>query len=464
MAELLHINMDIVNKKYIRQNIVTLKKENPREFGRFMMALKNLEDSDEWPRICGIHGNTFKPCDPEVLCPTDPVIVSQLAKTGEPFYCAHSVEPFITWHVPYLHEFEKLLNIFNYSKNQTYIALPYFDICQQNCDYSFMNRPEITILYDNNEKITIRNPLASATYYPAGCGGVKTPIQRNGFLNAQTDQEKKQLNTIRRQLYNTLHAKTYEEFSSQLVTAMKTYKPYGYVPLETPHNAIHNIIGGKGGNMSDISISAFDPIFWLHHCNMDRFFYNWLMYVREHSAYKDIFSANSWNATLAPFTNSYNTFGWQNDTDKFIRLKTVILSVGDYEYSYDPIILQAEEREHVYIEILDIPIPDESMIINAYLYPRHEVLTEENKEKWYAGSVSWFGIDRSAMYCDRCERVRTNLKIDILDFYKQHVSTIKKYYIYIEGDGHLIKTADGSYKTYGMDKILKDGDIYLTLV
>jgi hypothetical protein len=324
-----------------------------------------------------------------------------------------------------------------------------------------MNRPEITILYDNNEKITIRNPLASATYYPKG---VKTPIQRNGFLNAQTDQEKKQLNTIRRQLYNTLHAKTYEEFSSQIVSAMKTYKPYGYVPLETPHNAIHNIIGGKGGNMSEISISAFDPIFWLHHCNMDRFFYNWLMHVREHSAYKDIFSANSWNATLAPFTNSYNTFGWQNDTDKFIHLKTVILSVGDYEYSYDPIILQAEEREHATIEILDIPIPDESMIINAYLYPRHEVLTEENKEKWYAGSVSWFGIDRSAMYCDRCERVRTNLKIDILDFYKHHVSTIKKYYIYIEGDGHLIKTVDGSYKTYGMDKILKDGDIYLTLV
>jgi hypothetical protein len=445
-------------KKYIRQNIVTLKTENPREFGRFIMALKNLEDSDEWPRICGIHGNTFKPCDPEVLCPTDPVIVSQLAKTGEPFYCAHSVEPFATWHVPYLHEFEKLLNIFNYSKNQMYIALPYFDICQQNYDYSFMNRAEITVLYDNDEKITIRNPLASANYWP---NGVKTPIQRNGILNAVTDQQKKQINTIRLQLYNTLHAKTYEEFSSQVVSIMKTYKPYSYVPLETPHNAIHNIIGGKGGNMSDISISAFDPIFWLHHCNMDRFFYNWLQLIRETHVYEDVFSQNSWNATLAPFTESYNTFGWQNDTDHFIDLKTVIMSIGHYSYGYDPIILKEVQTDNKYIEILDIPIPMESMTINAYLFPKHDALTEENKAKWYAGSVAWFGIDRTAMHCDRCNRVRTNLKIDITEFYKQHVHTIKKYYIWIEGNGKLIKNADGSYKTYSMTEILKDGDIYL---
>jgi hypothetical protein len=93
-----------------------------------MMALKNLEDSDDWARICGIHGNTFKPNDTGVLCPTDPKIVEKLAKTGEPVYCAHSVEPFISWHVPYLYEFEQLLNIYNHSEDKEYITLPYF-IC-----------------------------------------------------------------------------------------------------------------------------------------------------------------------------------------------------------------------------------------------------------------------------------------------------------------------------------------------
>ena len=46
-------------KKYKRYNIVDLKNNYPEEFGRFVMALKNLEESDDWYRICGIHGNTF---------------------------------------------------------------------------------------------------------------------------------------------------------------------------------------------------------------------------------------------------------------------------------------------------------------------------------------------------------------------------------------------------------------------
>jgi hypothetical protein len=139
------------------------------------------------------------------------------------------------------------------------------------------------------------------------------------------------------------------------------------------------------------------------------------------------------------------------------------MSICDYEYGYDDILLHAEETVHAYIEILDIPIPQESMTINAYLFPRNEVLTEENKGNWYAGSVSWFGIDRSRTYCERCDRVRTNLKIDILDFYKDHIETINEYYIWIEGAGKLIKTADGSYRTYSMGQILKDGDIYLSI-
>jgi tyrosinase len=34
--------------------------------------------------------------------------------------------------------------------------------------------------------------------------------------------------------------------------------------LEDIHNAVHDLTGG-GGHMGSIPISAFDPIFWLHH-------------------------------------------------------------------------------------------------------------------------------------------------------------------------------------------------------
>jgi tyrosinase len=56
--------------------------------------------------------------------------------------------------------------------------------------------------------------------------------------------------------------------------------------------------------MSDISISAFDPLFWLHHCNIDRFFYNWLS--NETNGFTKLLDSTqilpeTLNLTLAPF-------------------------------------------------------------------------------------------------------------------------------------------------------------------
>jgi hypothetical protein len=441
--------------KLFRENIVTLKQNNPYAFGKFIMALKNLEESDDWARICGIHGNTFRPNDPAVLCPTDPTVVAKLAKTGEPFYCAHSIEPFIAWHVPYIFEFESLLNKYDKTFDKNYITLPYFDITDQTENYAFLNNPTIRILY-KNEYIYVRNPLASAYYYP---NGIKTQIERNGYVQATTAIQHKKLHTIRRQLYNTLHAKTYEEFSSQIVSTIKTYKPYGYVPLETPHNSIHDIIGGNNGNMSDISISAFDPVFWLHHCNMDRFFYNWLKNIGEKN-YEKVFSQNSLQSTLAPFSKLYR-FGWQNNTTDFLFLKDVI-SIQKYPYSYHHIVLHAQPTKSACINLIDIPIPIESITINAYIHPKSERLTQYNKNNWFAGSVSWFGINRTSLYCERCERVRTNLTIDILDFVLQYSisnDNIDKYDLFIEANGKLIKNTEGRYITYSIEEIIQDGSI-----
>jgi tyrosinase len=50
----------------------------------------------------------------------------------------------------------------------------------------------------------------------------------------------------------------------------------------TPHNVIHGQIGGpgagqcQGGLMSDARCAARDPIFWLHHANIDRLWNDWL--------------------------------------------------------------------------------------------------------------------------------------------------------------------------------------------
>ena len=41
-----------------------------------------------------------------------------------------------------------------------------------------------------------------------------------------------------------------------------------------PHNGVHGVIGSFGGPMGDY-MSPLDPIFWLHHCNVDRIWAAW---------------------------------------------------------------------------------------------------------------------------------------------------------------------------------------------
>ena len=46
-----------------------------------------------------------------------------------------------------------------------------------------------------------------------------------------------------------------------------------------PHNLVHVMVGGVGPNagyMSDPDLAALDPIFWVHHCNIDRLWAAWL--------------------------------------------------------------------------------------------------------------------------------------------------------------------------------------------
>ncbi len=48
-----------------------------------------------------------------------------------------------------------------------------------------------------------------------------------------------------------------------------------------PHNTVHVLVGGLGvdrpaGWMSDPNYAALDPIFWLHHCNVDRLWAAWM--------------------------------------------------------------------------------------------------------------------------------------------------------------------------------------------
>jgi tyrosinase len=67
-----------------------------------------------------------------------------------------------------------------------------------------------------------------------------------------------------------------ETFGGGYVSA-PTHSGNGPGELELqPHGVVHNAVGGPGGWMSYFICAARDPIFWLHHANIDRLWQKWL--------------------------------------------------------------------------------------------------------------------------------------------------------------------------------------------
>lgn len=87
--------------------------------------------------------------------------------------------------------------------------------------------------------------------------------------------------------------------------------------LEGLHNTIHNTAGGPkangiaAGHMTVLSTAAFDPIFWLHHCNVDRLFAMWQAVYPNSYGGSQVAPASTWtvpkgstqnaNSPLTPF-------------------------------------------------------------------------------------------------------------------------------------------------------------------
>ncbi|KAG8900652.1 hypothetical protein FRB99_005831 [Tulasnella sp. 403] len=119
---------------------------------------------------------------------------------------------------------------------------------------------------------------------------------------------------IRSQTYNLLsRVKTWPAFSNHTVGDGGSLS----TSLEGIHDGIHDDIGA-GGHMGDPAVAAFDPIFFLHHANVDRLLSLWealnpSVYVTKGPANTGTFTIQS-NAQedadtdLTPFWNGATTY------------------------------------------------------------------------------------------------------------------------------------------------------------
>ncbi|WP_194713462.1 tyrosinase family protein [Noviherbaspirillum soli] len=137
-------------------------------------------------------------------------------------FCPHGIAYFLAWHRGYLYYFEQQLRAVSGNKA---LVLPYWD---------YYNTPEIP-------------------------GEFTNPSPFNSLY-------------LSRQNSNVIDALSLAPFAGTVTNMQRGLtNPFEVLMEDQPHNPVHNIIGSTMATMQ----SPTDPIFWLHHANVDRLWSAW---------------------------------------------------------------------------------------------------------------------------------------------------------------------------------------------
>ncbi len=197
---------------YVRRNILSLTSSQLQSLRQGVAAMKALPDSDR-------RSWTFQ----AAIHGTDSGVSDPLFNQ-----CEHGTLQFFTWHRGYLYFFERILR---WASGDATLTLPYWDWFDNRVLPQPFRVPAVATnsLYDSTRLIN---------------DGSAMP------LSAVANQP------------NALAETVFSDFSSSLEG--------------NPHGSVHGAVGGFGGNMGRVNRAARDPIFWLHHGNVDRLWNYWL--------------------------------------------------------------------------------------------------------------------------------------------------------------------------------------------
>mmetsp|Transcript_61560 Transcript_61560/g.55556 ORF Transcript_61560/g.55556 Transcript_61560/m.55556 type:complete len:791 (-) Transcript_61560:65-2437(-) len=174
-----------------------------------------------------------------------------------PIYCQHGRETFPGWHRVYLMDFEKALQQADRDLgNDGNVALHYWDwTVNQQDGLPKMIRDRFTGWPDDFWPESLRNERMTQELRRASDREIASQLRS---WNVSSDASDCLLAT-----QHWAHAST-------------RFRNNAYPSLETPHNSIHVIVGGGGGQMGGVAWAAFDIAFWLHHNQVDRVYESYL--------------------------------------------------------------------------------------------------------------------------------------------------------------------------------------------
>jgi Common central domain of tyrosinase/Polyphenol oxidase middle domain len=232
---------------YVRRDAYALDPDGPDvaalRSGIAAMQARPVTDPTSWLFQANIHG-------------TDDPIPADAAEAARATWssCQHGSFFFLSWHRMYLYHFERILRA---ASGQQEFALPYWN-------YAVPTERALPVIF--REPADATNPLyvtARRTSDPDINGGDDVPAAVTDASNAFS-------------FINFASPRgSGLSFGGQILPAPQHFSaPHGRLEMQ-PHDIIHVVVGGSGW-MSDPNFAARDPIFWLHHCNIDRLWNRWL--------------------------------------------------------------------------------------------------------------------------------------------------------------------------------------------
>ncbi|KAF2996411.1 hypothetical protein E8E13_002136 [Curvularia kusanoi] len=296
---------------------------NPDLFNLYLLGLQrwqntSQEDKFSYFQVAGIHGRPFIPWDGVPGRPQPP----EGYKEG---YCHHSSHLFPTWHRPFLALVEEL--IYRNAKDVVdgfpdgelkarmiaalpSLRIPFWDaaavppVGTGSYPWTVQRKTIDVELPDGTGSVmkTIPNPLFTYAFHPTPGKALfgklpwthwpttlRYPTDRNADAQSQDSKIASQLDlnlaNLRQRTYQMLAMqKDYYTVSNNMVPDAGVIDS-----LESVHDTIHNTVGSSGpGHMTNAAYSAYDPVFWLLHANIDRMTCLWQKvnpdsYVTNHS-------------------------------------------------------------------------------------------------------------------------------------------------------------------------------------
>ena len=271
---------------YVRRNIYSYAAGSPElislQAGVAAMKERNPNDPTSWSYQAAMHGSYATPA---------------LANWNQ---CQHGTFYFLAWHRMYLYYFERILR--KASKNND-LVLPYWnysDVATESALPDAFRNPA-----------TNSNSLYESNRDPA--------INSGGHLDPSVvDYSTSMGETI----FAGTSGSSDLGFGGQIVsTPMHFAGPHGALESQ-PHDVVHVSIGGL---MGDPNTAALDPIFWLHHCNIDRLWEKWL---RQGGGRVNPTSNSAW-------MNALFTFYDENGKAITISGAQILNTVRQLNYRYD---------------------------------------------------------------------------------------------------------------------------------